>query len=158
MLQAVAYVALDCEVRKQGEVLKDVSDFAIANRNVGSGVRVEQNPRADAYGARVGSGEPHDAVEQRGLAGARGSEDYVEAGWRGEIDVERELGFARVRLAEVGVERRSVWDGLGRRGRSFGWLGFAGHVVRVQDCDSTFFGFWRSGGFLVKRAARADFA
>jgi hypothetical protein len=59
-----------------------------------------------------------------------------------------------VRLAEVGVERRGVWDGLGPRrfvGRGFGWLGVAGHVVRVI---LHFSGFGDHGLFLSRGRRR----
>src|SRR5215468_4477472 len=65
MIEAVAYVALDGEVRKQGKVLEYVADAALRDRNVCSGVRVEEDSRTDADRSRIGCGESYDAVEQR---------------------------------------------------------------------------------------------
>ncbi len=77
-------------MRKKGELLEDVSDIPLFDRQVASGGRVEQQLIADGDLALIGPREAGEASEDGCFPGSRRAEDHRDAGLSREAHVQPE--------------------------------------------------------------------
>src|SRR5208283_554379 len=96
MRQAILDILLHSEIRKEGQILKNVSYATPGHGNVDGGVRSryllsEQNSLPHTHSARIRRGQSGDAVEHCGFSRARGAEEDGEAGSGPEVYLKREL-------------------------------------------------------------------
>ena len=109
--QAIADVLRDGQMWKQCKALKDISGTAFRDWNIDMLRRIEQHAPAEHDLTRIRRHESSDAIEQRGLARARGSEENGKTGRAREIHIQNEFvrGFpfpCRMALANPHRKRR----------------------------------------------------
>ena len=101
-------------MRKEREILKDISHPALGHGQINAGLRVEEYALAHGNGPGGRSGQARHRVEQCRLAGPRSSEQDAEAGGSVEVDVQ---GKRRIK-AGGGADAR---DEPGSQDCTWGW-------------------------------------
>ena len=88
MRETILGVLLDREMRKQCEILQDISHAAFGDWKILARVRVKQKPIANVNSTRVRRGQSGYAIEQRSFTGPRRAEKNGKSGGGAELHVE----------------------------------------------------------------------